>query len=41
MTILHTAQKRLKNKSIEDWFKEALDQIAANPNINPYSLIPP
>lgn len=41
MTVLHTAQKRLKNKSLEDWFKETLDQIAANPKIDPYSLIPP
>jgi len=41
MTILHTAMKRLKDKTIEEWFKEALDEIALNPQKNPYSLLPP
>jgi len=40
MTILHTAQKRLKNQTIEDWLKNALDKIVANPNIDLYSLLP-
>lgn len=40
MTILHTVQKRLKNQTIEDWFKNALDKIVINPNIDPYSLLP-
>ena len=33
-------QKRLKNQTIEDWLKNALDKIVINPNINPYSLLP-
>ena len=35
MTILHTAQKRLKNQTIEDWFKNALDKFVIYPNIEP------
>jgi len=41
MSILHTAQKRLKNQTLEDWFKNALNSIVANPNVDPYSLLPP
>lgn len=41
MTILYTAQKRLKNQSLVDWLKTALDQFVANPNVDPYSLLPP
>jgi len=41
MTILHTAQKRLKDQTLEDWFKNALDQLAFNPALDPYSLLPP
>lgn len=41
MSILQTAQKRLKNQTLEDWFKHALDQIALNPYIDIYSLLPP
>ena len=40
MSILHTAQKRLKNQSLEKWFKQSLDKIAADPDISPYSLLP-
>ena len=42
MSLLHTVNKRLKNKSIstEDWLKDTLDKIAINPDINIYSLIP-
>jgi len=40
MTILHTAKKRIKNQTLAEWFKEALDKIAFNPNILPYSLFP-
>ena len=41
MTILHTAEKRLKDQTMEEWFKNALDKLVLNPNINPYSLLPP
>lgn len=41
MTILHTARKRLKNQSLADWLKNALDQFVVNPNVDPYSLLPP
>jgi hypothetical protein len=41
MTILHTAKKRLKNQSLEEWFRQSLDKIAAEPHIAPYSLLPP
>ena len=40
MTILHTARKRLPSGTIEEWFKNSLDQIAQNPSIETYSLIP-
>jgi len=40
MTILHTAEKRLNGQSLKKWFKQLLDQIALNPNIDPYSLLP-
>jgi len=40
MTILYTAMKRLKDKTIEEWFKEALDEIALNPQKKPYTLLP-
>ncbi len=40
MTILQTAKKRLKDQSLEDWFKDALDNIVVNPNIDPYCLLP-
>lgn len=40
MTILHTARKRLKNQSPEEWFKQSLDKIAINPRLDPYSLLP-
>lgn len=41
MSILHTAQKRLKDQTLENWFKNALDQLALNPVLDPYSLLPP
>lgn len=40
MTILHTARKRLKKKTVEEWLKEVLDKISIDPTIDPYSLIP-
>ena len=39
MSYLHTARKRIKDKPIEKWFKEVLDKIAENPNINCYELL--
>jgi transposase len=41
MTYLHTAKKRLKDKPLEVWFKEVLDQIAHNPKCDLYKLLPP
>ena len=41
MSFLHTARKRIKEKSIEKWFKEVLDEIAVNPDANCYKLINP
>jgi transposase len=41
MTVLHTAHKRLKEKSLEDWFNDALDRIVNDPKIDPYSLLSP
>ena len=40
MTILHTAQKRLKDKTLEEWFKESLDYLSQNQEADPYSLLP-
>lgn len=40
MSILHTAQKRLKEQTLEDWFKEALDKIVINPKIDTYTFLP-
>lgn len=40
MTILHTARKRLRGLSLEDWLKGVLDKIVENPKINVYSLLP-
>jgi hypothetical protein len=39
MTVLHTAQKRLKSQSVREWFKNSLDEISIN-NSNPISLMP-
>ncbi len=41
MTVLQTAQKRLKNQTLEDWFKAALDLMVQNPTLDPHSLLPP
>ncbi len=41
MSILYTAQKRLKDQTVEDWFKKALDSFVSNPNIDAFSLLPP
>jgi len=41
MSILQTAKKRLGNQTVAEWFKEALDKIASNPDIDPFSLLPP
>lgn len=42
MTVLFTAKKRLPpDVALEDWFKGALDQIAQNPKLNIYDLLPP
>jgi transposase len=39
MSYLHTAKKCIKDKPVEKWFKEVLDKIAVNPNINCYKLL--
>jgi len=40
MSIIHTASKRLKDKSLEEWFVWTLEQISKNPEIDPVSLLP-
>lgn len=40
MTVLHTATKRLKNQTLEEWFLWTLEKFAKNPNIDPISLLP-
>jgi len=40
MSVLHTARKRLKDKSIEDWFVWTLEKFIKNSKVDPYSLIP-
>ena len=40
MTLLYTAKKRLKDESLEEWFKGALDRIAEDPTLNIASLLP-
>ena len=39
MSYLHTASKRIRGKALEEWFKEVLDKIAENPNIDCYDLL--
>jgi hypothetical protein len=41
MTIMHTAKKRLPDNNLQEWLKKSLDAIAANPDIDVYSLLPP
>lgn len=40
MSIIHTAAKRLKDKSLEEWFAWTLEQFSKNPEIDPISLLP-
>lgn len=40
MSLLFTVKKRLKNKRIDEWLFEALNEISMNPNIQLSSLIP-
>lgn len=39
MSLLYTAQKRLKKITLEEWLKKSLDTIAANPDTNKYELL--
>lgn len=39
MSYLHTANKRLSGRPLEEWFKETLNKIAENPNIDCYELL--
>ncbi len=41
MTLLHTAKKRLKEESLEEWLAKALNKIVEDPSINFATLIPP
>lgn len=41
MSYLHTAMTRLPIEKVQPWFKGVLDQMALNPKINPYDLLPP
>lgn len=40
MSIIHTASKRLKDKSIEEWFVWTLEEFSKNPEVDPISLLP-
>lgn len=40
MSVLATARKQLGSLSTESWFKNALDQLALNPDVDPFSLLP-
>jgi transposase len=40
MSIIHTASKRLKNKSLEEWFVWTLEEFSKNPEVDPMSLLP-
>ena len=39
MSYLRTASKRIRGRPLEEWFKEVLDKIAENPNIDCYELL--
>ncbi|MDP8290147.1 MAG: IS66 family transposase [Candidatus Susulua stagnicola] len=41
MSVLHTAKKRVRTQAVEDWLNEALQTYIHNPDIDPYSLLPP
>lgn len=42
MTVIHTAQKRLKNNmTLENWLKATLDKLSLDQLLDPYSLLPP
>jgi len=41
MSLLYTVKKRVRDKSIEEWLKDALDKIAADPSVNIAALLPP
>jgi len=40
MSIIHTASKRLKDKSLEEWFVWTMEEFSKNPEVNPISLLP-
>lgn len=40
MSIIHTASKRLKDKSLEEWFAWTLERLSENPEVDPMSLLP-
>lgn len=40
MSIIHTASKKLKDKSLEEWFVWTLEQFSKNPETDPTSLLP-
>jgi transposase len=39
MSYLHTASKRIRGRPLEEWFKEVLDKLTENPNIDCYELL--
>jgi hypothetical protein len=41
MTIVQTAAKRLSKQSLKSWLVYVLDELARNPAVNLYSLLPP
>lgn len=40
MSLLHTARKRLSDRSLEQWLTEALGKIASNPGLSMADLLP-
>jgi len=40
MSIIHTASKRLKDNSLEEWFVGTLEKFSKNPEVDPILLLP-
>lgn len=40
MSIIHTASKRLKDKTLEEWFVWTLEEFSKNSEVDPISLLP-
>lgn len=40
MSVIHTASKKLKDNSLEEWFVGTMEEFSKNPEIDPISLLP-